>query len=240
VPPLLHAEGLVTGYGRIEIIHGVDLVIPEGRVVALIGPNGAGKTTTLRAVAGALPIWAGTVRLAGRRVDGRSAFDVARRGITLIPEGRGIFPGLTVKENLEIASRAGRGLSAGERSTELDRVLEIFPRLRERHRQEAGTLSGGEQQMLSLTRAFLAKPRVLMMDEISMGLAPILVEQLFAGVERLRRDGQTIILVEQFLTHVLRLADICYVMSKGRIDFVGEPRELRDSDILAGSYLGAR
>ena len=159
-------------------------------------------------------------------------------GHHLGPEGRGIFPGLTVKENLTIASGSAQDVDGDWRSAQLDRVLDTFPRLRERLRQQAGTLSGGEQQMLAMSRAFLANPRVLLLDEISMGLAPKVVEQLFESVDELRDAGLTIVLVEQYLTYALRFADICYVLHKGRVGFVGEPGELRDGDALAGYLAG--
>lgn len=236
---VLELEAVRSGYGRIEVLHGVSLSVPEGSVVAVLGPNGVGKTTLLRTIAGTLPMWSGTVRVDGQSIDGLSTYQRARRGVTLIPEGRGIFPGLTVGENLAVASRAARGAEGGRREERLSQVLASFPRLAERTLQQAGTLSGGEQQMLALSRAFLADPRVLLLDEISMGLAPIIVEELFANVARLKAEGQTIVLVEQYLTYALELADVCYVMSKGQIVFCGEPSELRDSDILAGSYFGS-
>jgi branched-chain amino acid transport system ATP-binding protein len=243
VPPLLEVDCVTSGYGKVEILHDLTIGVPEGTVVALLGPNGAGKTTTLRVISGTLPVYQGAVRYENQRIDGHSPFDIARKGITLVPEGRGIFPGLEVRENLEIGVRAGtdgeNGESGESRSERMERVLETFPRLRERLSQQAGTLSGGEQQMLALSRAFLGNPRVLLMDEISMGLAPRIVEQLFESVDELRKRGLTIVLVEQYLTYALRFADICYVLSKGRIEFVGEASELRDSEALASSYLGA-
>jgi branched-chain amino acid transport system ATP-binding protein len=241
VPPLLEVDGVTSGYGKVEVLHDLSIGVPEGTVVALLGPNGAGKTTTLKVISGTLPVWEGSVHMEGKRIDGRSAYEIARSGVTLVPEGRGIFPGLNVRENLEIGVRAGGGGNGdGEgRKDRLERVLETFPRLRERLSQRAGTLSGGEQQMLALSRAFLGNPRVLLMDEISMGLAPRIVEQLFESVNELRARGLTIVLVEQYLTYALRFADICYVLAKGRIEFVGEPAELRDSEALASSYLGA-
>ena len=237
MPPLLEVDGVTSGYGKVEVLHDMSISVPEGSVVALLGPNGAGKTTTLKVISGTLPVWNGAVRYDGECIDGRSAFEIARRGVTLVPEGRGIFPGLEVRENLEIGVRAGD--NGESRKVRMDRVLETFPRLRERLSQRAGTLSGGEQQMLALSRAFLGNPRVLLMDEISMGLAPRIVEQLFESVNELRERGLTIVLVEQYLTYALRFADICYVLAKGRIEFVGEPAELRDSEALASSYLGA-
>jgi branched-chain amino acid transport system ATP-binding protein len=236
VPPLLEVDGVTSGYGKVEILHDLSIGVPEGTVVALLGPNGAGKTTTLNVISGTLPVWDGEVRYDGERLDGQSVYDIARRGVVLVPEGRGIFPGLNVRENMEIGVRAGDNREGrGER---MERALETFPRLRERLSQAAGTLSGGEQQMLALSRAFLGNPRVLLLDEISMGLAPRIVKQLFESVDELRRQGLTIVLVEQYLTYALRFADICYVLSKGRIEFCGEPDELRDSEALASSYLG--
>jgi branched-chain amino acid transport system ATP-binding protein len=240
VPPLLEVDAITSGYGKVEILHDLSISVPEGTVVALLGPNGAGKTTTLKVISGTLPVWRGRVNFDGGRLDGRSAYEIARSGVALVPEGRGIFPGLNVRENLEIGARAGGERDAdGGRKDRIERVLETFPRLRERLVQRAGTLSGGEQQMLALSRAFLCEPRLLLMDEISMGLAPRIVEQLFESVADLRAQGMTIVLVEQYLTYALRLADICYVLAKGRIEFVGEPSELRDSEALASSYLGA-
>jgi branched-chain amino acid transport system ATP-binding protein len=194
----------------------------------------------LRAISGTLPITSGAIRLDGRRIDGRSTYAIASGGITLIPEGRGVFPGLNVRENLAIAARAGnRRQRNGANSERIDEVTRIFPRLAERSSQRAATLSGGEQQMLAMARAFLASPTVLLLDEISMGLAPIIVEQLFAFVARLKAAGMTIVLVEQYLTYALGLADVCYMMNKGRITFVGEPAELMSNASVASAYLGS-
>jgi branched-chain amino acid transport system ATP-binding protein len=236
---LLELSGVTTGYGKVEVLHDVSLSVPAGSVVALIGPNGAGKTTTLRALAGALPLWRGAITLGGSRIDGLRPVDRARAGLTLIPEGRGVFPGLSVRDNLDLSARADRTAPEAVRHQRLDAVLDTFPRLKERLDQRAGTLSGGEQQMLSLSRALLSDPKVLLMDELSMGLAPKIVEQLFETVGELKERGLTILLVEQYLTYALRYADICYVLSKGRVSFVGEPAELRESDELSSSYLGA-
>ena len=236
--PLLELEGVRSGYGRIEVLHGIDLAVPEGSVVAVLGPNGVGKTTLLRVISGTLPVHEGSVRLDGRRINSLTPYQRATRGVTLIPEGRGVFPGLSVKENLDVAARAARDVDQAWRDQQLDEVVRTFPRLAERSLQRASTLSGGEQQMLALTRAFLARPRVLLLDEISMGLAPIIVEELFHNVARLKGQGQTIVLVEQYLTYALELADICYVMSKGQVVFCDGPDELRHSDVLAGSYFG--
>jgi branched-chain amino acid transport system ATP-binding protein len=236
VPPLLELDRVSAGYGRVRVLHDLTIRVPAGRVVALLGPNGAGKTTTLRCISGTLPIGHGRILLDGRRIDGRQPHEIARAGVLLVPEGRGIFPGLTVRENLEIAARAANGKRGS--TTGIDEAVAVFPRLGERIDQVAGTLSGGEQQMLALSRALLGRPRVLLVDEISMGLAPLFVERLFDAIAELRRRGMTIVLVEQYLTHALRLADICYVLAKGRVAFVGEPAELRSGEMLAGSYLG--
>ena len=238
MPLALQLEGVVAGYGKVEVLHGVSLSVPEGAVVALLGPNGAGKTTTLRVISGTIPTTSGVVRLDGRRINGAAVSSIAQRGVCLIPEGRGIFPSLSVRDNIEICVRCSPGASASERRSAFDRIVGAFPRLGERLDQAAGTLSGGEQQMLALSRALVARPRVLMMDEISMGLAPIVVDQLYEAVNALRAAGTTILLVEQYLTHALKLADICYVLSKGEVEFVGEPRELQDPDVI-GRYLGA-
>jgi branched-chain amino acid transport system ATP-binding protein len=165
--------------------------------------------------------------LFGERIDGLSAYHRALRGLTLVPEGRGVFPGLSVGENLELAAESARGVDAAWRRRQLARVNELFPGLAGRSKQRAGTLSGGEQQMLAMSHAFLANPKVLMMDEISQGLAPLIVHMLYDAVAELKSDGTTIVLVEQYLSYALRLADICYVMAKGSVTFVGEPAELQ-------------
>jgi branched-chain amino acid transport system ATP-binding protein len=225
-PPVLELLGVSAGYGRIEVVRDIDLVVPAGSVVALLGPNGAGKTTTLAAIAGTIPLMQGDLLLDGHSIRGLSTYGRNRRGIVLVPEGRSVFPSLSVEDNLEVVVRAATNASR-VRAERLGEVWEIFPRLAERRDQRAGTLSGGEQQMLALSRAFLSSARVLLMDEISMGLAPVLVEDLFEAVQKLRDRGRTIVLVEQFLTYALRLADICYVLGRGRITFVGDAGEMR-------------
>jgi branched-chain amino acid transport system ATP-binding protein len=225
-PPALELRGVSAGYGRIEIIHDLDLAVPAGSVVALLGPNGAGKTTTLAAIAGTIPLLGGDLLLDGRSIRGLSTYERTRRGVVLVPEGRSVFPSLSVHENLELVVRAAPDAPRA-RAERLADVWEIFPRRAERREQRAGTLSGGEQQMLALSRAFLSSARVLLMDEISMGLAPVLVEALFDAVQKLRDRGKTIVLVEQFLTYALRLADICYVLGRGRIRFIGDAGEMR-------------
>jgi len=233
-PPVLELRGVSAGYGRIEVVHDIDLVVPAGSVVALLGPNGAGKTTTLAAIAGTIPLMQGDLLLDGRSVRGLSTYERTRRGIVLVPEGRSVFPSLSVEDNLELVVRAATNDSL-TRNERLSEVWEIFPRLAERREQRAGTLSGGEQQMLALSRAFLSSARVLLMDEISMGLAPVLVENLFDAVKKLRDRGRTIVLVEQFLTYALQLADICYVLGRGRIRFIGDAGEMRNG--VGADYL---
>ena len=235
---LLHLRNVTSGYGAVRVINGLDLRVPEGAVVVLLGANGAGKTTTLRTIAGQLPVWSGSIELDGRRIDGQRAYDICRRGILLVPEGRGVFPALSVRENLEIAVRANRA-TPGTRRDDLEQLLERLPRLRERLGQLAGTLSGGEQQMLALARGLLARPRVLMIDELSLGLAPLVIEELYSTVAELKAMRQTILLVEQYRTHALAIADLCYVLDKGHTAFVGDPGELSRSEVLAGVYLGA-
>lgn len=241
MPPLLAIEGVSSGYGRVQVLHELSLGVPAGHVVAVLGPNGVGKTTLLRTISGTLPVRQGAIRLGGERLDGRSAHEIARRGVTHVPEGRGVFPGLSVRDNLDVAAHAARDRDPdpATRGERIDRVLEMFPRLGERLSQLAGTLSGGERQMLALGRAFLAEPRVLLLDEISMGLGPMIVEELFERVAQLKEEGRTVVLVEQYLTFALGLADLCYVMGKGRVTFAGEPAELVESGTIESAYPGS-
>ena len=231
--PLLRLRGVEARYGRFVALSGVSLVVPEGSVVALLGPNGAGKSTMLRTISGMLSPSRGQITFDGRRIDGLADYKIARLGLGHIPEGRGIFPGLTVRENLLMA-RYGATNGAGS----LGRVFELFPVLERRKGQTAGTLSGGEQQMLSLARAIVTNPRLLMLDELSLGLAPRLVTQLFDDVRAIRDAGTTILLVEQYVRHALRLADIVVILHKGKVRFIGEPGELEHDETLVESYLG--
>jgi branched-chain amino acid transport system ATP-binding protein len=231
---LLEVRGLYAGYGKTTVIRDLDLSVPEGATVALLGPNGAGKTTTLRAITGSVKITGGHIRLGNTNITRLSAYQRAKRGVALIPEGRGIFPGLTVAENLAIAADSAQGVDPAWKREQMSRVEDLFPPLRERQRQRAGSLSGGEQQMVAMSRAFLCSPKVLLMDEISVGLAPLIVELLYDAVARLKDAGTTIVLVEQYLTYALKFADVCYVMGKGTVNFVGEPDELKGE---AAAYL---
>ncbi len=235
---VLDVQGVRAGYGRIEVLKGLDLSVPAGCVVAVLGPNGAGKTTALRAISGTLPVTEGRILLDGARIDGRRPSVIARRGLALVPEGRGVFGGLTVEDNLRIAHRSAPAGAAGSWDAWLASITGTFPRLGERLDQTAGSMSGGEQQMLAMSRALVGAPRVVLIDELSMGLAPLVVEQLFEQIAALRAAGRTIVLVEQYLTHALRYADVCYVLAKGRAVWCGEPGELRASG-AAASILGA-
>jgi branched-chain amino acid transport system ATP-binding protein len=229
---LLSLRGIRAAYGPIEVLHGVDLDVPAGSVVAILGPNGAGKSTLLRVVAGLHPATAGQVTLAGRRINGAPADALARAGLCLIPEGRGIFPNLTVQEHLRMVTHAGRKLGDVEAE-----VYQRFPRLAERRSQVAGTLSGGEQQMLALARALAARPGILMLDELSMGLAPLIVEELYEQVASIAATGVSIVVVEQFARTVLGVADLAAVLVHGRVGVLGLPADVESH--LTEAYLGS-
>jgi branched-chain amino acid transport system ATP-binding protein len=229
--PLLELVGVRSGYGSIEVLHGVDLAVPKGALVALLGPNGGGKSTTLRVCSGLLPVNSGEFRVAGRVMNGAQAHDLARLGVCTIPEGRGIFPNLTVRENLWLAT--GTGVPREKVETV---AFGRFPRLGERRSQLAGTLSGGEQQMLAIGRALATDPTILILDEISMGLAPVLVTALYETVGELARSGLSILVAEQFAQTVLPLARSAAIMLQGRIVRVGDPSEIEEE--LASAYLG--
>ena len=231
ISALLELRHLRAAYEQIEVLHGVDLVVPPASVVALLGPNGAGKSTTLRVVAGLHAPSGGDVFIAGRRVNGARADDLARAGLCLIPEGKGIFPNLTVRENLRMATFTGTPLAQVEEVS-----FTRFPRLRERRRQLAGTLSGGEQQMLAMARGLATDPALLLLDELSMGLAPIIVEELYEMVAQVAREGVSILVVEQFARTVLGVADYAAIMVHGQIVRVGRPDELEAE--LSAAYLG--
>ena len=232
-PALLEVRGLRAGYGSIEVLHGIDLTIPGGAIIAVLGPNGAGKSTLLKVISGALAPTAGTVVMEGLDVTGASAAHLARAGVCLVPEGRGIFPNLTVRENLLMDTYAAGGRKLGD----LEAIAyERFPRLGERRQQTAGTLSGGEQQMLSLSRALTCDPALILLDELSMGLAPLIVSELFTVVRELAAQGVTVVVVEQF-AGVIEFVDEVAVLLHGRIHSLGTPAEIADE--LTGAYLGA-
>ena len=235
--PLLEVEGLTVRYGEIAAVRDLSLSIGEGEVLALLGPNGAGKSSTLRALSGLLKPAAGTIRFRGQPIDHMPAESIARLGLTHVPEGRGIFPDLTVRENLRMPTR---GLKGEAYEAALDRVHGYFPRLAERASQLAGTLSGGEQQQLAIGRALMVKPELLLLDEMSLGLAPTIVEQLFQILARIHEDGVAVLLVEQYVGPALAIADNAIVMEKGQVRVSGPAAELaRDVTVVQASYLGA-
>ena len=233
---LLDIKGLEVRYGGIRAVKGIDLVVEEGELVCLIGANGAGKTTTLKAICGLLPIAAGTVRYSGSTITGSPSFRLVRDGLVLVPEGRGIFGQLTVAENLAMGAFARE--NAAEVRRDLDKMLALFPRLAERSAQSAGTLSGGEQQMLALGRALMSKPRLLLLDEPSMGLAPLMVVKIFEVVRRISSEGVTILLVEQNARLALEAAGRGYVMESGAITLAGSARDLLGDPRVREAYLG--
>ncbi|MCX7264388.1 MAG: ABC transporter ATP-binding protein [Betaproteobacteria bacterium] len=232
---LLEVQNLSAGYGAVQVLRGVDLHVQAGELVALLGSNGAGKTTLNAVLSGLLPASAGTVRFDGQEFKWLSPRKVVQAGLIHVPEGRKVFPNLSVHENLWLGAFA----RARERRTvNLEKIFEIFPRLLERSQQLAGTLSGGEQQMLAIGRGLMAEPRLLILDEPSLGLSPLLVDEMFSLIRRLRADGLAILLVEQNVGQSLEIADRAYVMENGLIRFTGLPADLLASDTLRQAYLG--
>ena len=232
---LLKVNELHVYYGSIHAIKGISFEVNEGEVVTLIGANGAGKSTTLNSVAGLLKLGNGTVEFNDKILNGIPAHKIVKEGMALCPEGRRIFQQLTVKENLEMGAYIGDGSTL---DADINNVYELFPRLEERYKQIAGTLSGGEQQMLAMGRALMSHPKLLMLDEPSMGLAPILVEQIFDIIKQLHSKGTTILLVEQYAQMALKVADRGYVLETGRIVTTGTGRELLHNDMVRKAYLG--
>ena len=232
---LLDVRGLRSGYGRIEILRGLDLRVDRGEMVALLGSNGAGKTTFNHTICGLVPTWEGDVRFAGENLTGAHYREVVKAGLIQVPEGRKVFPNLSVLENLELGSFTR---ARANRQRNLEKVFGIFPRLKERTTQLAGTMSGGEQQMLAIGRGLMAEPQLLVLDEPSLGLSPLLVEEMFTLIRRLREEGLSILLVEQNVAQALELADRAYVIENGALRFAGLPGELLGSDELRRAYLG--
>jgi branched-chain amino acid transport system ATP-binding protein len=232
---LLELEDVAVSYGNIAALRGVSMAVEDGEIVALIGANGAGKSTLIKAVAGLLRSRQGDVRYAGRTLKGLDAARVARLGLAVVPEARRLFGAMSVAENLEL----GAFVRGGARREDLEEVLTLFPRLAERLPQKAATLSGGEQQMLAIGRALMARPRLVLMDEPSIGLAPLMVQAIFAAIARLREQGRTILLVEQNARLALRLADRAYVLELGRVTLAGKASELAAMDRIRELYLGA-
>jgi branched-chain amino acid transport system ATP-binding protein len=233
---LLEVSGLQVAYGGINAVKGVDLTVNRGELVTLIGANGAGKTTTLKALAGLLHPAGGTVYYEGEDVTGMPAHRLVRRGLALVPEGRGVFPRLTVEENLAMGAYVRRD-SEGVRA-DYDRAYALFPRLAERHGQLAGTLSGGEQQMLAIARALMSRPRLLLLDEPSMGLAPIMVQRIFETVRTVAAEGTTLLLVEQNAKVALQISHRGYVMESGRIVLADDAAALLTNEQVRRAYLG--
>ena len=235
---LLEARGVRTGYGRLPVVFNVDLEVREGEIVALLGANGAGKTTTLRALSGMVPLMAGDVCLDGTSLKGRTPDTIARDGVIHVPQGRGIFPSLRVDETLRLAC-AMAGVRGADADARIADVYAIFERLYDRRTQLAGTMSGGEQQMLAIGRGLIMKPRLLMIDEMSQGLAPTIVQDLFGIVRSLPEQGVSVLIVEQFVTHALDVASRAYVLEKGEVALTGDAAVLaRDEAFVKGSYLG--
>ncbi|HEY2929974.1 ABC transporter ATP-binding protein [Piscinibacter sp.] len=237
---MLKIERLSAGYGKVEVLHGITIAVPKGKVVTLIGSNGAGKTTTMRAVSGMIPTTAGDITLNGKRIAGLESYRIAKLGLAHSPEGRRVFATMTVHDNLLLGAfpRMTRARPRGNVASDLERAMELFPRLKERRSQLAGTLSGGEQQMLAMARATMLNPEVILLDEPSMGLAPILVDEVFKIIARLKHEGVTMLLVEQFAAAALEVADYGYVLENGRIAVEGPAQKLRNDPAVKAAYLG--
>jgi branched-chain amino acid transport system ATP-binding protein len=233
---LLEVNDIHTYYGNIEALKGISLEVNEGEIVTLIGSNGAGKSTTLRSISGLTPPRQGSIRFDGQEIGETAPQDIVRLGISQSPEGRHIFPRMTVRENLELGAYLRRDVRLGE---DLDRVFTLFPRLKERERQKAGTMSGGEQQMLAIGRALMAEPKLLLLDEPSMGLAPILVERIYETVAEINKQGTTILLVEQNANYALDVSKRGYVLETGEVAVSDNSASLRENPEVQKAYLGA-
>ncbi len=235
----LTVSGVTVGYGAIQVLREVSLTVPAGQIVTIVGGNGAGKTTLLKTVAGVLRPWRGTVTVGAEAIGGRPSYWVARRGVVLVPEGRGIFGDQTVRENLLLGALARReGRDAASVAADLERNLTLFPALRDRLDGPAGGLSGGQQQMLALARGLMAQPRVLLLDEPSLGLSPLFVRQIFDAIGRLRQGGLTILLVEQMAAQALALADYAYILERGAITLEGPAASVRENPAVMQAYMG--
>jgi branched-chain amino acid transport system ATP-binding protein len=232
----LKVRGLKVAYGGIQAVKGVDFEVHEGELVSLIGANGAGKTTTLKAVTGVQPMAAGEIEYLGQAIRGQGAWELVKQGLVMVPEGRGVFARMTITENLQMGAYT-RNDAAGI-TEDIDKVFAIFPRLKERARQLAGTMSGGEQQMLAMGRALMARPKVLLLDEPSMGLSPIMVDKIFEVVADIHSRGTTVMLVEQNASRALALADRGYVMDSGEITMSGDAKGLLSDPKVRAAYLG--
>ena len=234
--PLLALDRLAVAYGGIQAVKGIDLAVGASELVCLIGANGAGKTTTLKGVCGLLPVKSGRIRYGGDDITGRRSFELVRRGLVMVPEGRGVFGALTIEENLAMGAYIRDDRAAIREDVE--RVFVLFPRLEERRRQTAGTLSGGEQQMLAIGRALMSRPKLLLLDEPSMGLAPLMVQKVFETIIAISREGVTILLIEQNAKLALEVSDRGYVMESGEITLEGEAATLLHNPKVRAAYLG--
>lgn len=237
---MLTISNLQAAYGKVQVLHGISLEVPKGQVVTLIGSNGAGKTTTMRAISGMIKPKGGSVVLNGKDVTGLDSHKIACAGLAHSPEGRRVFANMSVTDNLLLGAfpRLTRARPKGDIALDLQRALELFPRLKERQMQLAGTLSGGEQQMLAMARAVMLNPEVILLDEPSMGLAPILVDEVFRIILRLKRQGMTMLLVEQFAAAALNVADYGYVLENGKISVHGPATKLQNDPAVRTAYLG--
>ena len=233
---LLKITGLKVSYGGIKAVKGVDLEVREGELISLIGSNGAGKTTTMKAVTGSLPFESGDIEYLGKSIKGRGAWDMVKQGLAMVPEGRGVFTRMTITENLQMGAYIRT--DKAEIAADIERMFGIFPRLRERKDQLAGTMSGGEQQMLAMARALMSRPKVLLLDEPSMGLSPIMVDKIFEVVRDVSKQGVTVLLVEQNAQRALQIADRGYVMDSGEITMTGLGKDLLVDPKVREAYLG--
>jgi branched-chain amino acid transport system ATP-binding protein len=233
---LLKVSGLKVAYGGIQAVKGVSFDVRQGELVSLIGANGAGKTTTLKAITGLQPVAFGEIEFMGKSIKGQGAWDLVKQGLVMVPEGRGCFTRMTITENLQMGAYVRNDVA--EIEADIDKVFAIFPRLKERRAQLAGTMSGGEQQMLAMGRALMARPKVLLMDEPSMGLSPIMVDKIFEVVADIHQRGTTILLVEQNASRALQLADRGYVMESGEVTMNGDAKQLLDDPKVRAAYLG--
>ena len=233
---MLKVSGLRVAYGGIQAVKGISFEVREGELVSLIGANGAGKTTTLKAITGTQPPAAGEIEFIGRNIKGQGPWDLVRQGLVMVPEGRGVFARMTITENLQMGAFVRD--DDKQIALDIDKVFGIFPRLKERRNQLAGTMSGGEQQMLAMGRALMAMPKVLLMDEPSMGLSPIMVDKIFEVVDEIHRQGTTVLLVEQNASRALQLASRGYVMDSGEVTMSGDAKALLDDPRVRAAYLG--
>ena len=233
---MLKVSGLKVAYGGIQAVKGASFEVLQGELVSLIGANGAGKTTTLKAITGIQPVAAGSVEFMGKPIKGQGAWDLARQGLVMVPEGRGTFTRMTITENLQMGAYIRN--DKAEIAADIEKVFGIFPRLKERALQLAGTMSGGEQQMLAMGRALMARPKVLLLDEPSMGLSPIMVDKIFEVVDTIHKQGTTVLLVEQNASRALSLANRGYVMESGEVTMSGPAKQLLDDPKVRAAYLG--